>query len=129
VKPEARLFLAKARESLASAEADLSGARFNSATNRAYYSAFQAAVAILMENDIRPRGDEWDHRFVISQFSGKLIRRRKVLPGRLGGVLDLLIKARLVADYRPASVSRGDAREAVKEAKGLVQEIVKNLRQ
>lgn len=50
MEPDARLFLLKARESLASAEADLKAGRFNSAANRAYYAAFQAAVAMLVEH-------------------------------------------------------------------------------
>src|SRR5439155_542520 len=83
--------LRKARENLASAEADLSAGRLNSAASRAYYAAFQAAVAALIEQGISPRGESWDHKFVISEFSGKLIRRRKVVSGRLTGTLDVLL--------------------------------------
>ena len=121
--PESEVFLRKARESLASAEADVRAGRSNSAANRAYYAAFQASVAVLIENGIRPRGDAWHHRFVISQVSGKLIRRRKVLPAQLRGKLDLLLKLRLVADYREASVSSGDAQEALREARQVVDAI------
>jgi uncharacterized protein (UPF0332 family) len=127
VKADAEAYLTKAGESLAAAEADLSAGRYNASTARAYYAAFQASIAILIENEIRPRGNEWQHRFVISEFSGKLVRRRKVLSARFSGKLDLLLKARLVADYRPASVSRGDAREAVSEARDLAQEIARDL--
>ena len=124
---ETEAFLRKARESLASAEADVRAGRSNSAANRAYYAAFQTSVAILIENGIRPRGDAWDHRFVISQVSGKLIRRRKVLPALLKGKLDRLLKLRLVADYREASVSRGDAKEALREARQVVDAIATKL--
>ena len=120
---EAEAFLRKARESLPSAEADLRARRFNSAANRAYYAAFQASVAILIENGIRPRGDAWEHRFVISQVSGKLIRRRKVLPARFGGTLDRLLKTRLVADYRPEAVSKRTAENYVREARMIVRSI------
>jgi uncharacterized protein (UPF0332 family) len=122
-----RQYLRKARESLASAEADLEAGRFNSAASRAYYAAFQASVAILFENGIRPRGDAWDHRFVINQLSGKLIARGKVVPARFRGTMDRLLKARLVADYRPASVARGAARGYVREARQLVHEITGKL--
>jgi len=127
VEPDARFFLLKARESLASAEADLKAGRFNSTANRAYYAAFQAAVAMLVENGIRPRADAWDHRFVISQFSGKLVEGRKVVTAQFAGTLDRLLKTRLVADYRLASVSRSDAKESVGETKRLIEEIIRQL--
>jgi len=125
--PETEAFLRKARESLTSAEADQRAGRSNSAANRAYYAAFQASVAVLIENAIRPRGDSWEHRFVINQVSGKLIKRRKVLPALLKGKLDRLLKLRLVADYREASVSTGDAREALREARRVVEAIATKL--
>ena len=125
--PEAEAFLRKARESLASAEADVRAGRANSAANRAYYAAFQASVALLIESGIRPRGDAWEHRFVISQVSGKLIRRRKVLPAELRGKLDQLLKLRLVADYRLASVSSGDAQQALRGARQVVEAIAGKL--
>jgi len=121
--PEAEGFLRKARESLASAEADLRSGRFNSAANRAYYAAFQAAVAALMDHGIRPRGASWDHKFVISEFSGKLIRRRKVVSGRLTGTLDILLQRRLRADYRAAGLSRREARDSTRKAGQFVQEL------
>jgi uncharacterized protein (UPF0332 family) len=92
VKPDAEAYLRKALENLASSEADLAAGRDNAAASRAYYSSFQAAVAALIDNGIRPRGDEREHRFVISQFSGKLIRRRKVMRARFMGTLDRLLK-------------------------------------
>ena len=70
---EAERYLAKARESLASARANVKARRYNSAANRGYYAAFQAAVAALIHAGIRPDDDDWGHRFVMSQFSGKLI--------------------------------------------------------
>lgn len=125
--PDAETYLAKAKESLAAADADLAAGRYNAATSRAYYAAFQASVAMLIENGIRPRGDAWDHRFVISQFSGKLIGRRKIVPARYRGSLDRLLKARLLADYRPASVSKHDARNYVAEGKQFVRAIIESL--
>lgn len=121
--PDAEAYLRKARESLASAEADLHAGRFNSATNRAYYAAFQASVAVLTANGIRPRRDAWEHRFVISQVSGKLIIRRKVLPARLTGLLDILLERRLRADYRPVSVSKREANDSTNRARDLVNEV------
>jgi len=120
VQAESRLFLAKARESLASAEADLQAERFNSAANRAYYAVYQAAVSLLIWHGIRPRGRSWEHRFVMSEFSGKLVARRKVVSGQLSGKLELLFTTRLVADYDQESVSRRQADRAVREARHFV---------
>jgi len=120
---EAERYLAKARESLASARADVKARRYNSAANRAYYAAFQAAVAALINAGIRPANDDWGHRFVMSQFSGKLIRRRKLLPAALRSTLGELFDRRVTADYRAENVSSGDARGAVKRAGRLVDSV------
>jgi len=128
VKADAEAYLHKALENLAAAEADVEAGRHNPASSRGYYAAFQAAVAILIENEVRPRGDAWDHRFVISQFSGKLIRRRKVLPARLTGTLDVLLARRLRADYRPSGVSQSNAKDSVARAGEFVEEINRKLK-
>jgi uncharacterized protein (UPF0332 family) len=122
VTPAATLYLAKSRESLASAQADFEGGRHNSSTNRAYYAAFQAAVALLIENDVRPHGGSWDHKFVMSQFSGTLVQRMKIIPSEHRGVLERLLESRVRADYRAESISRSDARRLVREASALVRE-------
>jgi uncharacterized protein (UPF0332 family) len=121
--PATEAFLRKARESLASAEADLRAGRFNSAASRAYYAVFQAAVAALKEQGVAPRGASWDHKFVISEFSGKLIRRRKVVSARLTGTLDILLQRRLRADYRPAGLGRREASDSTRRAQVFVQEL------
>jgi uncharacterized protein (UPF0332 family) len=122
VRPESRDYLAKSRESLASAEADLVAGRFNSAASRAYYASFQAAIAVLIEHGIRPRGRSWEHRFVMSEFSGKLIARRKVVSSALAGKLELLLTTRLAADYGQRGVSRRYAGRSVQQARAFVQQ-------
>jgi uncharacterized protein (UPF0332 family) len=117
---EAERHLAKAKESLASARADNRARRHNSAANRAYYAAFQAAVAALIDADIRLANDDWGHRFVMSQFSGKLIRQRKLLPRALRSTLGDLFDRRVTADYSAENVSAADAGGAVKRAGRLV---------
>lgn len=64
---------------------------------------------------------------MISQFSGKLVKGRKVVTAQFAGTLDRLLKTRLVADYRLASVSRSDAKESVGETKRLIEEIIRQL--
>lgn len=45
---------AKAEESLAGAESEFANGRFNNCANRSYYSCFQAAVAGLLREGVRP---------------------------------------------------------------------------
>jgi uncharacterized protein (UPF0332 family) len=124
---ESLLFLDKARESLASAQADLTARRFNSCANRAYYAAFQAAIAALIDSGIEPRGDTWSHAFVLAQFSGTLIRRRKSVPSSLRGLLDTLQDARNVADYEARNVSRDTARKSLRQSRAIVRAVSEKL--
>lgn len=124
---EAERFLRKARESLASAEADIEAGRHNSAANRAYYAAFQAGIAALSHSAIRPdRG--WDHKFVNSQFSGKLIWRRKVFSAGLADMLTTLFEVRVSADYRPDDVPARTATRSVNRAATLISDVTEFLK-
>lgn len=127
MRPEVQAYLVKAQESLAAAEAELAGGRYNSSGSRAYYAAFQAAVALLIENGTSPRGNSWEHKYVLSEFSGKLIRRRKVIPAQFKGTLSALIELRIVADYKERSLSRREGLEMHREAAELVRAAAQQL--
>ncbi|HVP04580.1 MAG TPA: HEPN domain-containing protein [Dehalococcoidia bacterium] len=119
---EAERHIRKARESLASARADVRAKRHNSAANRAYYAAFQAAVAALLRADIRPAERTlWQHRFVLSQFSGTLVRRRKRLPSDLPARMAELLRLRLAADYGPDQVTARDAARSLRHSTRIVE--------
>ena len=66
------IYLLKATESLQTAESEFVNGRYNSCGNRCYYACFQAAIAALLREGIRPRG-QWNHEFVQAQFVGALI--------------------------------------------------------
>ena len=117
---ESSRFLFKAAESLASAEADLAATRYNSCADRAYYAAFQAAIAALIHSGVTQRRQRWEHAFVMSEFSGTLIRRRRLVPSSLRDVLNSLRDARNVADYRSSSVSRDTAKRSLRNARTVV---------
>jgi uncharacterized protein (UPF0332 family) len=126
---EARAYLTKAVESLASAQGDYAATRYNSCANRVYYACFQAAVAALLVVGIRPanpRG-EWSHEFVQSQFNGLLITRRKLYPAALRRVLRDTMEVREKADYTPSSVSVRVARRVLQEAQDFVLAIQENI--
>ena len=116
---EPERYLHKARESLASAQAGVRDKRRNSAANRAYYAAFQAAVAALIAFDIRPK-ENWEHNFVASQFSGKLIWRRKAFSTELKSTLARLFDVRIDADYGSDPVSATKSERCVRIAETFV---------
>lgn len=125
--PDAQAFLEKARESLASAEDDLAKGRFNACARNAYYAAFQAAVAALASEGIRPSGHFWGHDFVAAQFAGSLIRRRKAYPGRLRSLLSDALETRTRADYSTGFINRRQASDTLKDVAMLVSLVEEKL--
>jgi uncharacterized protein (UPF0332 family) len=117
---ESERYLRKAHESLASAEAELEAGRHNSAANRAYYAAFQAAVAALIYWQVRAPGTEWQHRFVQAEFAVRLINRRKVFSADLRSSLEHLFKLRIKADYESIDVPAKSSTRAVGRAHAFV---------
>lgn len=119
MKNNAGSFLAKAVESLASAEADLAAGRYNSCANRCYYACFQAAIAALLAADISPTGI-WGHDFVRARFAGVLINRRHLYPSELKNILPELSFLRQRADYEPDHLSRTQAERALRRTTTFV---------
>ena len=118
--PDAHLFLDKARESLASAEDDFAKGRFNACARNGYYAAFQAAVAALIAEGVRPRRGVWGHDFVQAEFQGRLVYRRKMYSSQFRRVLSDLFRSRAEADYTDRSLSRPDSERVLVTARDLV---------
>lgn len=91
--PEPEDYLAKAEESLASAEDDYAKGHYNSCARSTYYALFQAAVAALLHEGVKPRRD-WRHDFVQAQFAGRLVYRRKLFPSVYRDVLQVALQVR-----------------------------------
>lgn len=119
MEDDAAIFLAKAVESLRTAESEFANGRYNSCANRCYYACFQAAVAALLREGIRPRGD-WGHDFVQGQFVGQLINRRKRYSSDLRRVLPDNQVVRDLADYQPTFVSKTQASRALGKTNSFV---------
>jgi uncharacterized protein (UPF0332 family) len=121
---DAESYLRRAQESLAGAESECAALRFNNCTNRAYYAAFQAAIAALLRDDIRSRSrDRWPHEFVQAEFAGKLInRRRRYLPA-LRSTLPFLQVLRNRADYETDETSETEATRALRRSRDFVDAI------
>jgi uncharacterized protein (UPF0332 family) len=93
-----QIHLAKADESLRTAESEFANGRYNSCANRCYYACFQAAIAALLREGIRARG-QWGHEFVQGQLVGVLINKRKRYDSELRRVLADNQSLRDKADY------------------------------
>jgi uncharacterized protein (UPF0332 family) len=117
----ADLYWDKAIESLTGAESELAHGRYNNAVNRAYYAAFQAAVAVLLNEGVRTRDGRWAHTFVQSEFIGKLINRRHRYPSGLRDTLTTLQVLRHDADYRGGTIKRPEANRAVRRSREFVE--------
>ncbi len=123
-------YLEKATQSLKGAGRELTTGAFDNTANRAYYAAFQAAVAALWTEGLRPAGDEegmLSHRVVRSEWAGRLIYRRKRYPAELRTALSELWLLRVRADYKPDPVTERQARRAVLLARQVVAAVVLRL--
>lgn len=117
-------FLAKAIESLATAESEFANRRYNSCANRCYYTCFPVAIAALLRANIASRNRHmWDHRYVQAEFVGQLINRRKVYPSRHRTTLAQNRDLRDRADYTTNHVSEIQARRALDRARAFVSDI------
>jgi uncharacterized protein (UPF0332 family) len=116
------IYLAKAAESLQTAESEFANGRYNSCANRCYYACFQAAIAALLREGIRPRG-QWNHAFVQAQLVGVLINQRKRYDRELRRVLADNQSLRDQADYRPELVTATQASRALRRSRMFINAI------
>ena len=110
------IYLAKAEESLRTAESEFANDRYNSCANRCYYACFQAAIAALLAEGIRARG-QWSHEFVQGQFVGVVINQRHLYDTQLRRVLSDNQILRDRADYRAELVTATQASRALRRSR------------
>jgi uncharacterized protein (UPF0332 family) len=116
------IYLTKAYESLLTAESEFANGRYNSCANRTYYACFQAAIAAILIEGIRPAG-QWNHQYVQAQFVGILINKRKRYESELRRVLADNQSLRDKADYRPEFVTATQASRALRRTRQFVTAI------
>jgi uncharacterized protein (UPF0332 family) len=116
------IYLTKAYESLLTAESEFANGRYNSCANRTYYACFQAAIAAILTEGIRPVG-QWNHQYVQAQFVGVLINKRKRYESELRRVLSDNQILRDKADYRPEFVTATQASRALRRTRLFVTAI------
>src|SRR5262249_404619 len=116
------IYLVKAMESLQTAESEFANGRYNSCAKRCYYACFQAAIAALLREGIRPRG-QWNHAFVHAQFVGVLLNQRHRYATELRRVLADNQSLRDKADYRAELVTATQARRALSRTRTFLTAI------
>ena len=120
------VFLDKAIAALEGAESELRAGRFENVANRCYYACFQAAIAALEAEGVRPSSGakgRCTHEGVQEQFAGILINRRKRYPGRLRDVLSRVSSTRVKADYSRNRGSEEQARRALRRSREFIEAI------
>jgi uncharacterized protein (UPF0332 family) len=129
--PEPEAYLRKAHQNLSVADLALKAGHYDACCSRAYYAAFQAAVAALWAAGIRPSREldrTLSHRAVQGEWAGRLVYRRKLYPAELRSVLGALYDFRLEADYAAKPVRERDARGATLRARQVVAAVDQRLR-
>ncbi|HLI26660.1 MAG TPA: HEPN domain-containing protein [Chloroflexota bacterium] len=127
----ADLYLGKAYHCLAGAELALTHGQYNNAVNRAYYAAFQAAIALLVAAGVCPPTPRyWGHDFVLREFCAlRPPRPDEPLEACGPAALKALQDARLKADYDVELMGEPTARRAVALARAFVGAVEQRLPQ
>ncbi|HZU04933.1 MAG TPA: HEPN domain-containing protein [Chloroflexota bacterium] len=126
VKMDAAIYLAKAEQCLAGAELAVAYGQYNNAANRAYYAAFQAAIAVLCAAGIQPPTPRyWAHDFVLREYCHQQGAGASIWAPGSGAVLKALQDERLKADYDIEPLGAASGRRAL----ALAREFVAAVRQ
>ncbi len=119
-------FFNKAQANLAVARMCLENGFYDACANRAYYAAFQAAIAALAERGIKR--DKIGHGWVQAEFSEKLIKRQKIYPAKVKSYLMEMQIVRDRADYKSENISEKQAVQQINRANEMIALIQKELK-
>ncbi len=118
-------FFDKAKANLKAAQLCFDSGLYDASANRAYYAAFQAAAAALAARGITK--EKLGHDWIQADFSGRLIKRQKIYPGKLKSYLADMQAVRDQADYKIANVSKKEALQQLRKSKEMITFIEKEL--
>ena len=119
-------YLKKSKDNLTLAKYCLENGYYDASANRAYYAAFQAAIAALSAQGIT--NDKYGHKWVQANFNRELVQRRKLYPSRMSSTLSEMILVRNRADYLDEPVSKKQAARQFSRAESFVGLVLKELR-
>jgi uncharacterized protein (UPF0332 family) len=117
-----RVYLAKARNNLRTAQSAYDQEDFDSCASRTYFAVFHVEIAALVKLT-EFRQDRWGHDRVQEEFNRRLIRSRKLFPSSLRFIHNDLIGRRHIADYKDQHISVQTAERCLKHATDMVASI------
>ena len=122
-----------ARQFLDDSQHLLDQGRLRSATSRAYYAAYHAAVAMFEKHGFKPSSfigksgwpaRIWEHPIVTRYFFHEFADRRKFVTWRAGQEIRRLYSDRLAADYEvTANIEPSYAAGSVSRAQDIIAQI------
>ena len=123
------IYLAKAEQCLAGAALAVAHGQYNNAANRAYYAAFQAAIAALRTAGVEPATPRyWSHDFVLREYCSRLARPHGDYSPRSAAAFKALQDERLKADYEVELLTPVSGERALALAQEFVQAVRQRLR-
>jgi len=117
-----RVYLAKARNNLRTAQSAYDQGDFDSCASRTYFAVFHVEIAALVKLT-EFRQDRWGHDRVQEEFNRRLIRSRKLFPSSLRFIHNDLIGRRHIADYKDQHTSVRTDERCMKQATDMVATI------
>ena len=119
-------FFEKAKNNLAVAQICFDIGFYDDCANRAYYGAFHAAIAALLDQGIEK--GKFDHKWVQAEFNHRLIKGKKLYPGKFKSYLMKMQTVRDEADYSHNNVSKTKAQQQIRKAEELIEFIGRKLK-
>ena len=121
-----QVYLARASNSLRSAQSAYAQGDFDSCASRAYFAVLQAEIAALIRLT-EFRQDHWSHGRVQAEFNRRLIHARKLFPTSVRSIHYDLIGIRHTADYTDQQVSVRKAERCLRKAADMLTNIMRVL--
>ncbi len=119
-------FSGKAEHNLTAARICFENGLYDASTNRAYYAAFQATVALLASRGYKR--ERLDHKWVQAEFNRRLVNREKAFPSRMKSLLAKMQYFREMADYKPERIGKKVAHAQISRAEEMIQLISEALK-
>jgi len=127
---DAAIYLAKAEQCLAGAALAVAHGQYNNAANRAYYAAFQAAIAALGATGVEPPTPRyWAHDFVLREYCCRLAHEGGAYSPSSAATFKALLDERLKADYEVELIGRASGERALALARQFVATVRQRLGQ
>lgn len=116
-------WLDKANENLAAAQLCFDHGHFNACANRLYYAMFQTGIAAMVKHGLLKPDAKVGHDWLQSNFSGQLIKHRKVFPAKFRSYLSEAYWLRVIADYEMRQAGKDDVTRQLKRTKEFIAAI------